>query len=63
MTVKGKFPNLTISCLEGMLRQITDLAVLALEKLPSEFRFEDWNGVSQLFEKMRKRVSDVGFQS
>jgi len=47
------FPNLTISDLGDLLRQVTDLAGLALGKLPSEFWFHNWEGVSQLFDRLR----------
>lgn len=53
MSAKKNFPNLTISDLEKLLRQTTDLAALALGKLPSEFWFPDWNGVCQLFNVLR----------
>ena len=45
--------DLSIPCLEALLRQLTDLAGIALGKLPSEFWVPDWEGVSQLFNRLR----------
>jgi hypothetical protein len=48
MSTKADFPNLTVSGLENMLRDVTALAGLALGRRPLESWFPDWSGVSQL---------------
>jgi hypothetical protein len=53
MSIKGGFLNLTIPRLEDLLRQATDVASLALGKLPSDFWFHDWRGVVQLFDRLK----------
>jgi len=53
ISTKVEFQNLKITDLENLLRQVTDLAGLALGKPASEFSFPDWEGVSQLFDRLR----------
>jgi hypothetical protein len=55
MSTKVNFPNLTISRLEDLLQQVIELAGRAFGKLPSEFFFHEWDGVSQLFDRLRIR--------
>jgi hypothetical protein len=53
MSPEADFPNLTIPRLKDLLRQATDVACLALGKLSSDFWFNDWLGVSQLFDRLK----------
>ena len=54
MSAERDFPNLTISRLEDLLVQATNVASLAFERLSSEFWFQEWHGVSQLFAKLQQ---------
>jgi len=54
---KIDYRTLTISALDELLREVVDLAALALEKLPSDFLLPHWKGAWELFEHLRAQTN------